>query len=1084
MKNPIFLLCIALSGLLPNCSCAQGAKVSIDSTRTVPVGEMFDIINRQTGYSFIYNRELFAGRPGVVLEKGVFSIRELLALGLPAGELDIIVTENNTIVIKGKEGAVRGGGLRLSGTVRDGEGRPVPGAAVLVKGSGRGTATDLEGRFAITVARHGAVLELSSLGFRPREVAVGGRAHIDVSLEGTVEELGAVEIVGNYYKRSRQENPGNVYRLGAGAIAGQPVSNPLAAMNGRVPGVNIVQDTGLPGGGFRIEVRGKNFINAGEPLYVVDGVPYSAESLSFPLVNTVLPGESPLNLIAPSDIESIEVLKDADATAIYGSRGANGVVLIATRRGRPGKARLEVGASTGVAAVPRFVDLLGTGQYLEMRLEALANDGLTPGTVPPALRPAMPDLFEWAPDRYTDWQEVLIGGTAHRSTGRLSLSGGSERTRFLIGGSYHGETTVLPGDSRYGRASLQGSISHRSPDGRLRADLLANYAADDNRLPLGRLTQQAYGLPPNAPALRGADGGLNWDGWTVADNPLALLEGGYRARSRNLLLSTSVSYRPVPALELRAGLGLVDYRKREHRATPHTRFNPAYGLTSATGSSLLTGEAGRLSWNVEPQLEWRKGWGNVELGVLAGATFQRRLTHRASAHGEGFPDNGRILDMSAADRVTQVADQGSRYSYQAVFGRLNIKWAGRYIVNFTGRRDGSSRFGPGRQFGDFGAIGAAWIFSRAAFLGDRGPLSHGKLRASYGVTGSDNIGDHGFYRSYTAPGSADYGGPVLLPTSPFNPAFGWEETKKFEAALELGLFGDRVLLEVAWYRNRSSDQLLEVPLPGTTGFGSVTANFGATVENTGIEIDLRSVNVRGARFKWTTALNISAPRNRLARFDGLERSPLADRYEVGRSLDIRKLYHMTGVDPATGTYTFEDYSGDGGIGPEDRQWIEDTAPGLHGGLGNSLEYGPLSLEVFLQFKKQRGARVSHGPDYPGILSNQHVSVLGRWQRPGDGGPAQRYTMGLGPQGPGAVAAFRNYADSSARYTDTSFVRLRNLFLGYALPKGAVPGIEASIYLQGQNLLTLTRSRGADPEHFTASALPVLRSLALGVRLGL
>ena len=1090
MRNFIFLFCSTLFSFISNYTYSQNARVVIDSTMEVSVDKVFDIIKTQTDYSFFYNRKIFKVLPKVVLKKGTIRVKKLLKWSLPAEDFNIEITANNTININKKTSDVVTQPRRFSGTVLDQKGQPIARATVLKKGTTQGTVTNLDGRYTIMVTHPEKVLEFSSLGFKTQEVPIGNQSIMNVSLQEDTYELDPVKIVGHYYKRSQRENPGNVYKIDAKTIEKQPVSNPLAAMNGYIPGVNIVQNTGLPGGGFKIEIRGRNFINAGsEPLYIVDGVPYSSESLSFAPINTILPEESPLSLINPSNIESIEVLKDADATAIYGSRGANGVVLITTKRGRAGKNEIKVNATMGLASVPRFVNLLNTEPYLEMRLEGLTNDGLTLETTPSYIQYGMPDLFEWDQNRYTDWQEVLIGGTAYRNTGQLSFSGGGEQTQFLFSGSYQNETMVFPGDSKYGKASVQSRIDHQSLDKRFQVHVLTNYVVDDNRLPFGRLTEEAYSLAPNAPALYDAQGDLNWDGWspTIVDNPLRLLEGEYRAKSKNLLLSSVISYRPIPSLEFTSNLSYMDYHRDEYKASLHTRFNPAYGLTSATGSSLFTNSANRQSWNVEPQIKWQKDWGKATLNMLLGVTFQQRLTSQVSIKGEGFPNNNQILDISAADRIRGILDQESKYNYEAVFGRLNFKWAGKYIMNLTGRRDGSSRFGPGRQFGNFWAVGAAWIFSEEAFLEDHWLLSYGKLRTSYGLTGSDNIGDYNFYNSYETSNGGSYNGSVLLPTRLFNPTFSWEETRKFEAGLELGFLKDRVLLTTSWYSNRSSNQLLGIPLPGTTGFNSVNTNFNATVENTGLEIDFRSVNIKSPHFKWTTTFNISAPKNKLVKFDGLEHSTFVNQYVVGAPLNIEKLYHMTGVDPDTGVYQFEDYNKDGVIDPsassEDRQWIEGADPKFHGGLGNIFNYKTLSLEVFFQFKKQRGIDISYNSNYPGSFSNQHVFALNRWQQTGDEARIQRYTIGQGVLAADTVAAFSNYSNSSARYTNTSFIRLRNVSLSYALPKKTLSGLDASIYLQVQNLITITKSLSANPEHLSAVTLPILRHFTLGLQLG-
>ncbi|TGV04584.1 SusC/RagA family TonB-linked outer membrane protein [Flavivirga rizhaonensis] len=1090
MRRFILLMCITLFSFIPKHTYSQNTKVVIGSTMEVTVYEVFDIIYAQTDYSFIYEDIWFKDLPKIVLKKGAIRVKKLLKMSLPMEDFNFAVMENNIILIKKKMNDNKTQQRRLSGVVLDQEGQPIQGATVLIKGSAKGTITNLDGQFNIIAAHSETVLVFSSLGYKTQEITIGDQSSINVTLKEDIYKLDTVEIVGYYYKRSQRENPGNVYKIDAKTIEKQPVSNPLAAMNGYIPGVNIVQNTGLPGSGFKIEIRGKNFLDAGtDPLYIIDGVRYGSKSLSSPVVNPVLPEGGPLSLINYFDIESIEVLKDADATAIYGSLGANGVVLITTKRGKAGETKIKVNVTTGFARVSRFIKLLNTEQYLDMRLEGLTNDGFALETILSPIQDAMPDLFEWDQNRYTDWQKVLIGGTANRNTGQLSFSGGSKQTQFMFSGNYQNETTVFPGDSKYGKASVQSNINHQSSDKRFQINVLTNYVVDDNRLPLGGLTAEAYNLAPNAPALHNVYGDLNWDGWVpfIMDNPLGLLEGEYRAKSKNLLLSTVISYCPIPSLEFRTNLGYTDYRREEYKATLHTGFNPVLELTSITGSSIFINRASRHSWNVEPQIKWEKRWGNTNLNILVGTTFQQRVTNQFRISGEGFQNNNQILDVFAANKISDGLDLESKYNYHAVFGRLNFNWTGKYILNLTGRRDGSSRFGPGKQFGNFGAVGAAWLFSEETFLEDHKILSYGKLRSSYGITGSDNIGNYGFYNTYETPKNASYDGSILLPDKLRNPTLGWEETKKFEVGLELGFLQDRVLFTMAWYRNRSSSQLLDIPLPGTAGFNFVNTNFDATVENIGFEIDFRSVNIKNTDFEWTTSFNISIPKNKLVKFDGLEYSSFANQYVVGQPLNIQKLYRMTGVNPVTGMYQFEDYNNNGVIdsGPllEDRQWIEDTSPKFHGGLNNIFNYKRLSLELFFQFKKQRGADVFYDSNHPGGFSNQHALVLNRWQKGGDEVSVQRYTIGSSVRGAEAVTAYSNYRNSNARYTDTSFIRLRNVSLNYAIPKVGISGLDASIYVQGQNLFTITKSLKADPEHSgDMITLPVLRYLTLGLEL--
>lgn len=1098
MRTFIFLFCTALFSLTPKHALTQNEKIVIDEDKVVTVDEVFKIVKAQTDYIFIYYGDLFKDFPKIELKKGVIRLNELLNQSLSFGNLNVVFTKDHSILIKEKTSHPKALQQRVSGMATNQSGLPLPGATVLIKGTNTGTVTDFDGRYNITVTNPENVLVFSFLGFETQEITVGNQRTINVSLKESISALDEVTINAGYYKTSERERTGSISKIEAKTIEKQPVNNPLAAMQGYLPGVNITQDSGLPGGGFNIEIRGSNFIDENgssgtknNPLYIVDGVPYGSELRNFEAITEasklsaqLLPGGniSPLNLINPSDIESIEVLKDADATAIYGSRGANGVVLITTKKGKAGKTQINVNISTGLGSVPSssFVDVLNTEQYLEMRLEALTNDGYTLETLPEVFKRVSPDLYVWDPNRYTDWQEVLIGGTAYRNNAQLSFSGGNKQTQFLFSGGYQNETTVYPGDSKYGKASVHSSINHQSTNDRFQVNVTTDYTVDDNQLPGFRFTRLAYTLAPNAPALYDENGDLNWENSTW-QNPLAQLETEYRAQSNNFIMNSVISYRTDSGLEFKANLGYTDSRREEYSTLPHTRLDPANGNTSAN-SELRSNSTLRQSWIVEPQMHWQKHWGKASFNILMGTTFQQEQLNQMTLTGVGFPNNSQILDLSAANEVRVDLDQETEYNYQAVFGRINFKWADRYIVNLTGRRDGSSRFGPGRRFGNFGAVGAAWLFSEEPFLKENTLLSYGKLRSSYGITGSDNIGDYQFYDSYET-SDINYNGSALQPTRLFNPTFRWEENKKFEAALELGFFQDRVFLTTAWYRNRSSNQLVGVPLPGTTGFPSVNANFDATVENTGLEMDFRSVNIQNNNFKWTTTFNISIPKNKLVKFDGLETSTFKNRYVIGKPLSIQKLYQMTGVDSDTGVYQFEDYNNDGVINTEDRQWIEDTAPKFYGGLGNTINYKNWTLDVFFQFKKHRARNFTGG--VPGILVNQPVSVLNRWQQVGDEVSIQRYTIEVFSA---AGRAYDNqYVASNAIYTDASFIRLRNISLSYALPKD-IGGMNTSIYLQGQNLLMFTKYKGAGPDQLmegriTSSAhLPLLQQFTLGLQL--
>lgn len=966
----------------------------------------------------------------------------------------------------------------ITGTVADTNGNPLVGVSIQVEATQRGTITDLDGSFSIQ-ANPDDTLYFSIIGFKPLTVGIKGRSAVNVQMEEDVTQLGEVVLNAGYYTVSEKERTGNIATIKAETMEKQPVSNPLAAMQGQLSGVNIVQNTGVPGGGFEVEVRGRNFINGvSDPLYIIDGVPFGSQSLGSGSVSGgILGGNiSPLNAIDPTTIESIEVLKDADATAIYGSRGANGVVLITTKRGKEGRTTFSANLSTTLGQVSNFLELMNTQQYLEIRREGIVNDGFGDFLNDPNFDLFFPDLKSWDNSRYTDWQKVLIGGTSYRNNAQLSVSGGNEQTNFLISGGYLKETTVFPGDSNYKKATVQSKVNHRSENDRFRIDLSTIYSNERNQLPQRDFTGLAYTLEPNAPEIYDEEGRLNWENNTW-NNPFAALEEDYVSKVNTLIANALVSYKLLPHLELRTSLGYNTYRLDSYRTLPSSARNPSLGLTPENYSSITTNVSQRDSWIVEPQLQWQQKWGKTALDVLVGTTFQQQTTEGFVQRGRGFPNEDLIFNLSAAETLEVLTDTESEYNYNAVFGRVNLNVKGRYILNLTGRRDGSSRFGPGRQFGNFGAVGLAWLFSEESLFGDNSILSFGKLRGSYGTTGSDNIGDYRFLDTYSVTGF-DYDGiSILEPTGIFNPLFGWESNRKLEAALELGFFNDRILLNTSWYLNRSSDQLVGIPLAATTGFSELTGNFDATVENSGVEVDLRTVNLRNGKLKWSTRVNLTVPRNKLLRFDGLESSPFANRYEVGKPLTIVKLYNALGVDQETGLYTFEDYNGDGNISSlEDRQFIEDRAPRFFGGLGNTLTYGKLSLDVFFQFKKQKAFDQLAFGATPGFRGNAPVELLDRWQEVGDMAPIQRASGGLAPDVD--LGTFQQL--SNAAFSDASFVRLRNISLNHGLGR-LDNGMQVNVYLQGQNLWTWTRYRGPDPEQPSNSRLPQLRQISLGLQ---
>ncbi|NRT12213.1 SusC/RagA family TonB-linked outer membrane protein [Flavobacterium sp. 14A] len=963
---------------------------------------------------------------------------------------------------------------QVSGTITDSNG-PLPGVTVTIKGTNTAVITDFDGKYQIA-ASPSATLVYSFMGYKTVSMPINALKMIDIVLQEDATTLQEVRVNAGYYSVKESERTGSIARITAKDIEKQPVTNVLAAMQGRMAGVSITQNTGVSGGSFDIQIRGQNSLRAdgNKPLYIIDGVPYASEALGSDLTGTVLPGGiSPLNSINPGDIESIEVLKDADATAIYGSRGANGVVLVTTKKGKEGKTKFTTNVSTGFGKVTRLMDLMNTLQYLQMRKEAFVNDGIPYGYSDYDVNGT------WDQNRYTDWQKTFVGGTAEFTDLQSSVSGGSSQTQFIINGNFHKETTVFPGDSNYKKGNIHSQLSQESENKKFRLNFSMGYTAQENNQPGIDITQQAILLPPNAPALYDAQGNLNWENSTW-NNPLANLNGKYISRTNDLFVNSLLSYNILPHLIAKTSIGFTDTRFDDSRTQPSTLYDPAYEVGSEY-SSIYVNTTNRKSWIIEPQISWKKEFGKGKTEVLLGSTFQQQKTLQLVQEANGFSSNSLLYNLSSAFNVYDLLHEEYVYKYQAFFGRVNFSWANQYILNFTARRDGSSRFGAQKQFSTFGAIGSAWLFSNTNFIKDNLPfLSFGKLRASYGTTGNDQIGDYQFLDTYGSSGN-NYGGVVgLEPIRLFNPNFGWETNKKLEFALETGFIQDRIFLTAGWYNNQSSNQLVGIPLPATTGFNSLQANLDATVQNRGIELTLRTINFQKQSFIWTSSFNLTISRNKLLSFPNLKGSTYENQFVIGKPLNIKKVYHYTGIDPATGIYQFEDFNNDGSLtAAEDKQSIRDLNPKYFGGFQNTITYKNWQLDFLFQGVKQLNYSGSYTTGIPGTMINQPATVVDHWQNSGDSALYQQYTTGVNGV---AVSAFYNFYSSDAMIVDASYIRLKNLSLSYTVPQQWIKGINCRFVFQGQNLLTITSYRGADPESRFSSSLPPLKVFTTGIQL--
>ena len=961
----------------------------------------------------------------------------------------------------------------IRGRVTTTSGETLPDATLFLKKGNTLQHTDQDGVFAIVV-HHADTLIVSHIGYLTRRLTVTSTTpYLDIQLTAVDRALNEV-VVQAYGTTTRRLNTGNIAFVTDKDIDKQVALNPLGLLQGRIAGLVVTQSNGLPGSTYSVQLRGQNSLHSGtQPLYIVDGVPF-IQNASLSKISATS-ASSPFNSINPGDIERIDVLKDADATAIYGSQGANGVIIITTKKAKPGSLTFSLDAYTGGGKVTRTAPLLESPSYLAVRKEAFGNDGIVP------TQSNAPDLLLWDSTDYTDWKSLFIGGSSSLSNVQASLSGGDTHTSFLLGTSFNSQKTMFPQSKPAKRANGYLNVSTQSNDGRFKARVSTAYSVYTQDMPRWDFTNYIY-LPPNAPAVYDSTGDISWDNWNGVDNPMARLYNQYTSRTDNFIANGSLQYEFLQGLILKINLGYDHMQLNEENRNPIKAQRPG---NSVTGSmAIQTGTV--RNWTTEPTLVYSHHWGKHTLRMLGGLSFQDRKQTSLVTEGLDYTDDALLGNIGSAGQLVS-SNTFSQYRYSAVYGNGTYNYDDRYLLNLNIRRDGSSRFGPSRRFATFGSVGGSWIFTKEKFMRQASWLSFGKLRFSYGITGNDQISDYVYLDSWSTPFTSPYNGQTgILPDKLANPYIHWERTKKLEIALDLGFWNDNVLVSSAYYKNRSDNQLVGYSLPGQTGYSSIIANLDALLQNSGWEFTLEINPVKNRQWQWHVNTNVSFPSSKLVKYPGLQESSDRYSYRIGTPLTTKFGYRYLGVDATTGIYSFKDIDGDGGISvSNDYTDIGNMAQRYYGGLGNSIVYKNWSLDLFFQFVKQTGYNyLYYWNTVPGGLGNQTTYALDRWRHEGDISPTQRFSSGNDNT---LNLAFQNYRNSSAAISDASFVRLKNVSLSYMVPSAVLKRIrvqQCTLYLQGQNLWTTTAYKGADPESQNPLSLPPVRWITAGIRMGL
>ena len=986
----------------------------------------------------------------------------------------------------------------LSGRVIDDKTRaPLPGATIHIKGTTHEVAADDKGAFKfVTGQKLPSVFVITNIGYQPREITVNQATDIVITLHETNAQLSDVVVVG-YGTQQRKNLISSITKVNASEVKELPVAGVDAQLQGKASGVQINSNTGVPGDGVFIRVRGATSINASnDPLYVVDGVFINNTSLQ--TVNTGGRATSPIADINPADIESIEVLKDANATAIYGARGANGVVIITTKRGNYNAApKVNLKASTGWAKAAELWKLTTGPQHAELVNEFYANsyqDALAAGdaagitkykylpfralTDNPTATPAPRGLPQ---DQNTYDRLNKLFRTARLSDYDISLQGGSKATKYYLGAGYTSqEANIKPID--FNRASFKLNLDQKVNE-KIQVGVSNSFyrtyrnQARSGDGPAGGLLQSALHSPTYLPETN-ADGSAAR--WAVFDN-LDVLINNYDVNTISLRYIGNVyaDAEIIPDLKFRTSFS-IDYNHYNESEYWNNQTQLGAAPTNGLATSIQTQNT---TWINEQTLSYRKNlFGGHTFGILVGNSLQSNSLRTDSLSGSGFPNNSFTSIASAATRSSsQKFTKGNLVSF---FSRIDYNYSGKYFLEASIRADGSSRFGANNKYGYFPSVGVAWRIREENFLQNVNWLSDLKLRASVGLTGNQN-GINNFAALGLWNGGAGYPDvagssdqPGTAPQQLGNADLKWEKTRQTNIGVDVGLFNGAVSVEVNVYSKYTTDALLQLPIQAISGFNSYSSNAGE-ISNKGYEVSIFSNNIRKKDYSWTTSFNISGNKNKI------EKLPVAVNYynrdwvrlEEGHSLYSFWLYKQQYVDPQTGKAVFEDVTKDGSITVADRQILGSAIPKFFGGITNNLRYKDFDLGV--SFTYQYGNKVFNLNRFFGEGGGTRdanrvllASQLNRWQKPGDITDVPRLT-----------AYGNNYTlEQNSRFLeDGSFIKFSALTFGYSIPQRIVSKAHIQnvrLYFIGSNLLWIKKYTGPDPES-NVTAVQNVQGLDLG-----
>lgn len=1010
----------------------------------------------------------------------------------------------------------------IRGQVTNVKGEPLSGVSITLKGNTTGTTSDNLGSYAINVPDNGTLV-FSFVGYTAMEVNVGDRTTVNVTLQDENKTLGDVVVVG-YGTQRKKDITGAIASVPTERFRDQPVSNVEQALKGQVAGVQVSQNSGSPSAGVNIKIRGTSSITAGnEPLFVIDGFPVSAGDRG----QGAIANGNPLNTINPNDIESIDILKDASATAIYGSRGSNGVVIITTKSGKAGKPKISFDAFTGFQNLAKKVDVLNAAEMAELHIESRNNGWLQSGgnpAIPNANRgrftitPFWSDQTKWNP---TDWQDQIFR-PGYIQNYNLTATGGNENIRYALSGGYFtNKGIVINSDlKRYSfRSNIDAKLSSKikagfkfSPSYTINNQIRSegdfnNGLVHQSLLQIpnfGPYDSTGYGGYSNQNALRTILGQVG-----ALGNPVARArEDKYQLNQGRVLGNAFLEWEITTGLRFRTMFGVDAALNRTH--VFNSSINALTGAAPSTipsGSASSSEELDLLNENLLTYETTIKD--DHRISAIAGYSAQRNDFKFISTAGTQYP-NDNIQYVSAAGIITGGTEQRSQWSMLSYYGRVNYSFADRYLLTGTLRRDGSSRFGSNRKYGNFPSAAIGWRISEEKFMRGIGFINDLKIRASYGISGNNSIGNYTHLANTANAGYVTGATQVIVngfqATGLGNQDLTWETKRSYNFGLDLSVADNRINLTAEYYKANTNGLLLSVNIPAVAGFTTRNENIGE-VENKGVELSLNTRNLTGA-FKWNSNFNISFNRNKILALGGSAGDFIdgrATRNIVG--FPMSRFYQRVtdGIfnsqqeidkhvpqdnQPKPGDRRFKDVNGDGKVDNNDRDFVGDPNPSYTFGATNTLSYK--GFEVNILINGSYGNDIYYNTLFAasnlnGNLNNNGL-VRNRWRSPDNPGTGNI---------PKALFGFPTLPDVGSDFYvfDGSFLRISNFTLAYNLPETVITKTKlnsARLYISAQNVHTFTSYPGFDPENaiaggslnfgFDDGIYPVARVISLGINL--